>query len=89
MPYAICQKSPGIRLNWRGGFHEKTGLKKDVIQFQFYRSALGGPLSQNTNIPKPIFPIFQRSNIPIGAKPLTWNHIGGREETYEHFILNC
>jgi hypothetical protein len=45
------------------------GLLKDIIDFQFYRSAFGGPVTQHTSIPKPIFPILYFSNIPIWAKP--------------------
>jgi hypothetical protein len=29
-------------------------------------------VTQHSSISKPIFPIFQRSTIPIGTKPLTW-----------------
>jgi hypothetical protein len=29
-------------------------------------------LTQHSIIPKPIFPVFQHSNIPIGAKPLNY-----------------
>jgi hypothetical protein len=28
-------------------------------------------LTQHSIIPKPIFPVFQHSKIPIGARPLT------------------
>jgi len=32
---------------------------------------VAGPLIQHCIIPEPIIPLFQNSNIPIGAKPLT------------------
>ena len=46
-----------------------VGALKDIIHFKFYRSASGGQLAPHASHPKPIFPIFHNSNIPIGAKP--------------------
>ena len=43
-------------------------INTDIIHFQFDRPAFGGPVTQHTNIPKPIIPILHYSNIPIWAK---------------------
>jgi hypothetical protein len=62
-----------IPQSWNNGIVERwnNGFSNDIIHFKIYRSAFGEPFTQYCSIPRPIFPIFQHSTFPIGAKPLT------------------
>ncbi len=65
--------------SWNNGIVERwnSGFSKDIIHLKLYvHSAFGGPFTQYCSIPRPIFPIFQYSTIPIGAKPLTCKTLG-------------
>jgi hypothetical protein len=53
--------------SWNDG---TTVFLKDIIRFNYIVLTVM-PLTHHSSIPNPIFPIFQHSNLPIGAKPLT------------------
>jgi hypothetical protein len=59
--------------SWNTGRVERwnSGFSKDIIHFKLYRQDEFCHITQYCSIPRPIFPIFQHSTIPIGAKPLT------------------
>ena len=49
-------------------------VDKRILSILILSSIRSLPLTQQSSIPKPISPIFQHSNIPIGAKPATCIH---------------
>ncbi len=64
--------------SWNNGIVERwnSGFSKDIIHFKLYRQdefchLPNIAVSSPSRRPRPIFPIFQHSTIPIGAKPLT------------------
>jgi len=52
---------------WNSGMME-YGLLKGICLFYVIVDT-NSATTQHCSIPKPIFPLFQHSNIPIGAKP--------------------
>lgn len=51
---------------WNDGI---VGLSKDIAHSTFMSQTII-TFNQQASLPKPIFPIFQFSSIPVGAKPL-------------------
>jgi hypothetical protein len=60
-------RSEALALLWNDGI---VVDKRILSIFNFIVNTIIA-LTQQSRIPKPIFPIFQHSNIPTGAKPLT------------------